>query len=108
MSSASWHRKASLSTHVNVGAGTEAATFTFRNNLWYAHDTPAQSMPSLPAAETAGLYGQDPRLVAPASGDYAIMAGSPAAGAGVRLANVSGDAGGRCYLDPPSIGAFER
>jgi hypothetical protein len=99
---------ASLSTHVNVGANTQAATFTFRNNLWYAHDMPAQSMPSLPAAETAGIYGQDPRLVAPASGDYALMAGSPAAGAGTRLANVAGDAGGRCYLDPPSLGAFER
>jgi len=36
------------------------------------------------------------------------MAGSPAAGAGTRLANVAGDASGRCYLDPPSIGAFER
>ena len=69
--------RASLSTYVNVGASTEAATFMFRNNLWYAHDTPAQSMPSLPAAETAGLYGQDPRLVAPASSDYALMAGSP-------------------------------
>jgi hypothetical protein len=100
--------RASLSTHVNVGANTDAATFTFRNNLWYAHDMPAQSMPSLPAAETAGLYGQDPRLVAPASGDFALMAGSPAAGAGTPLANVAGDAGGRCYLDPPSIGAFER
>ena len=30
------------------------------------------------------------------------------AGAGVRVANVAGDASGRCYLDPPSIGAFER
>jgi hypothetical protein len=100
--------RAGLSTHVNVGANTQADTFTFRNNLWYAHDMPAQSMPSLPAAETAGIYGQDPRLAAPASDDYTISAGSPAAGAGARLANVTGDADGRCYRDPPSIGAFER
>ena len=100
--------RASLSTYVNVGANTEAATFMFRNNLWYAHDTPAQSMPSLPADEAAGIYGQDPRLVAPATGDYAIAAGSPAAGAGARHPAVTGDFDGRCYLDPPSAGAFER
>jgi hypothetical protein len=97
--------RAGISTYVNVGANTDAASFVFRNNVWYAHDTPAQSQPSLPAAETGGVYGQNPGLD---STTYRIQASSPAAGAGVAVAEVRGDFDGRCYLDPPSAGAFER
>ena len=98
--------RAALSTYVNVGANTQANTFVFRNNLWYAHDNVGQSTPTgLPAAETGGIYGQNPALVTPA---YSIPGTSPAAGAGVRLTEVTGDYNGRCYLNPPSIGAFER
>ena len=96
-----------LSTFVNVGANTQAATFVFRNNLWYAHDAPAQSQPSgLPAAETAGIYGTNPQLVAPASGNYAIPASSRAAGAGTALTELTGDITGKCWASPPSIGAY--
>jgi hypothetical protein len=98
--------RAALSTYVNVGANTQANTFVFRNNVWYAHDNPGQSTPSgLPAAETGGVYGQNPALMMP---KYSISASSPAAGAGIRVTEVSGDFDGRCYLDPPSAGAFER
>jgi hypothetical protein len=91
---------------VNVGANTQANSFVFQNNVWYAHDTPAQSTPTdLPAAESGGVYAQDPGLVAP---NHSILGTSPAAGAGVRVTQVTGDYNGRCYLDPPSAGAFER
>lgn len=44
---------------VNVGAETDAASFTFARNRWrnVADPTPAGSTPSLPAAEIDGEYG---------------------------------------------------
>ena len=50
---------------VNIGANTEAATFTFARNWWYRADNPDQSRPELPAAETGGTYGADPAFVDP-------------------------------------------
>ena len=96
-----------LSTYVNTGPNTQPATFTFTANFWYAHDNPSASQPALPATETAGLYGLNPDLRDPAAGDYRIDATSPAAGAGVGPASVSGDRCGTCYADPPAIGAYE-
>ena len=96
-----------LSVFVNVGAGTAPGTFAFANNLWYAHDAPASSTPSLPAAELAAVIGLDPGFTDAAGGDYSIGAASPAAGKGERIAGVSGDFSGRCYGNPPAIGAFE-
>jgi len=93
-----------IATDVNVGPNTQPDSFVFRNNVWYAHDQPAQSTPTLPAAETAGVYGRDPALASP---NFSIAGSSPAAGAGVKLTEVTGDFDGRCYLDPPSAGAFE-
>lgn len=94
-----------LSTYVNVGGDTQPDTFLFSNNVWYAHDDPDQSTPNLPVDETDGLYAQDPELVAP---DYSITASSPATSAGVTLGEVPADHSGRCYLEPPSAGAFEQ
>jgi len=101
--------RADLSTYVNVGPNTQAPTFQFANNLWYAHDMPPSSRPTdLPSAETNGIVGSDPQLVNAASGDYTIRSSSPAAAAGQRGADVRSDMAGRCYADPPSIGAYER
>jgi hypothetical protein len=101
--------RSDLSTYVNVGPNTQAATFQFANNLWYAHDTPTSSRPTdLPSAETNGVVGSDPQLTGAATGDYTIGGASPAAGAGQRAAEVRSDMAGRCYADPPSIGAHER
>jgi hypothetical protein len=101
--------RSDLSTYVNVGPNTQAATFQFANNLWYAHDTPASSRPTdLPSAETNGIVGSDPQLTGAATGDYTIAGASPAAGAGQRAPEVRADLAGRCYTDPPSIGAHER
>ncbi len=105
--------RAQLSTHINIGANTAAATFTFANNLWYAHDNPAASAPSLPSPETAGITGRDPRLIDPTARDYRIEFGSPAAAAarprtGTFAAHLpAGDIAGVCYAAPPSIGAYE-
>jgi hypothetical protein len=99
---------AALSTHVNVGADTDAGSFEFSNNLWYAHDVPDESEPAyLPAAETDGIYGENPGFADVANDDVSIDATSPLAGAGRALPEVTGDLAGACFADPPSIGALE-
>jgi hypothetical protein len=99
--------RGSLSTYVNIGPGTAPETFTFSNNLWYAHDDPAQSQPSLPVSETDGVVGEDPLFQNSAAGNYHLQDGSPALGAGASLAGVVEDYDGFAYNVPPSIGAFE-
>jgi uncharacterized repeat protein (TIGR01451 family) len=92
---------------INIGPNTEPETFAFSNNLWYAHDAPAESDPDLPVAETDGIIGQDPLLVDPSSGDYRPRSGSPAIGSGTAVAWVTHDYDGNPYNAPPSVGAFE-
>lgn len=93
---------------VNVGGDTDAASFTFTNNLWFAHDDPSASAPvTLPSPDMASIAGQDPALADPAAGDHSIAAGSPAAGKGTAQGGVAADITGACYADPPSIGAHE-
>jgi hypothetical protein len=100
--------RADLSTDVNVGPDTDAASFEFSNNLWYAHDEPAASEPmSLPSPEMSGIYGMDPDFADVLSDDVSIDSASPLAGAGRTLAEIGGDLDGACYADPPSIGALE-
>jgi hypothetical protein len=97
--------RSELSTFVNIGPNTQEETFVFAGNLWYAHDNPGASTPDLPAPETGGVIGEDPQLAV----DFSIPAGSPAGGAGVSegMQWLPGDITGRCYADPPSIGAWE-
>ena len=100
--------RSALSTTCNVGPNTQSATFQFQNNLWYAHDNPANSAPTdLPASETGAIVGEDPLLSDPGAGDYSIGSGSPAAGAGIDLSELTSDFVGNCYASPPSIGAFQ-
>ena len=102
-------RRDQIRTYVNIGAGTAPETFNFSNNLWYASDDPARSAPDLPVTETGGLTGLDPALRA----DRSIGPESPAAGAGLSHSppalplEARSDRSGACFLDPPSIGAFE-
>jgi len=95
-----------LSTYVNVGPDTAPATFSFARNLWYNTANPAQSTPSLPVAETGGLYGADPRFVSAPLADYRLRAGSPALGAGASHALSTTDYRGDTYAAPPALGAF--
>lgn len=97
-----------FSTTINIGPNTEPASFSFANNLWFAHDEPNRSTPTdRPVPEAGGIYARDPLLEDAANGDYAIRATSPAAAAGMALPELSGDILGRCWSNPPSIGAFE-
>ena len=98
-----YFERGDLSTYVNVGPDTDPGSFSFANNLWYAWDNPAQSEPNLPAPEVDGIYGQDPELDL----QLRIFTSSPAAGAGTANVGTWGDLDGRCYSEPPSIGAFE-
>jgi hypothetical protein len=103
-----YFNRSDLSTYVNIGPDTAADTFTFSNNLWYAHDNPGQSQPTnLPVAETDPVVGQDPGFQNAAGHNYNIDSNSPAAGQGIPLVEVNGDMDGECYADPPSIGAYE-
>jgi hypothetical protein len=99
--------RSNLSTYINIGPNTAPETFTFSNNLWYAHDDPAQSQPTLPVTETDGVVGEDPLFRNFAGGDYHLQSGSPAIGQGAAVAGVVDDYDGFTYNDPPSIGAFE-
>lgn len=102
-----WYQRAKVSTHVNIGPNTASSTFGFANNLWYAHDQPTQSRPTLPAPEADGIVGQDPQLHRPLEDNYAVGPASVAAGRGTRLAAAQADLLGQCYADPPTIGAVE-
>jgi hypothetical protein len=99
--------RSQISTYVNIGPNTEAASFRFAHNLWYAFNQPGQSRPTLPAPETHGLYGSDPLFLDTAAGDFSLPAHSPAAVRGRRLLRVWADRIERCYANPPTIGAFE-
>ncbi|MBL9023843.1 MAG: hypothetical protein JNL21_16735 [Myxococcales bacterium] len=102
-----YYRASDVGVHANVGPDTDPASFSFQNNLWYAHDDPGASQPNLPAAEQGGLIGVDPAFVDAAS-DFHLAAGSPAIGAGAALGELSGDRDGQCYAATPSVGAYER
>jgi hypothetical protein len=99
--------RSQISTSVNIGANTDAASFAFANNLWYAFNQPSQSQPTLPSPETDGVYAVNPLFVNAASGDFSVLTNSPASGKGVKLTGVRADALERCYANPPTIGAFE-
>ncbi len=104
-------RTGDLRTFVNVGSGTAPETFTFANNLWFAED---QGLgwrgPSYCCGitETDAIIQQDPLMVDRAGGDYRLAPNSPAGGAGqVVPGDLPSDLDGRCYADPPTLGAFE-
>jgi hypothetical protein len=75
--------------------------------LWYAHEHPSSSEPDLSAPESDGIYGHDPLLTDPDTGDYRIGPESPAAGSGLSTALLKSDFAGACYRLPPGIGAYE-
>jgi Right handed beta helix region len=80
-------RSTELTEAVNAGGGTEPASFTFARNVWFCEDKPAESQRRvrLPAPETEGVYGTDPKLRDAAAGDFRKAADSPVRSAGVRV-----------------------
>lgn len=65
----------------NVGDKTDAASFTFARNVWFWEQDP-DARPRLPSEETAGTYGQDPKLSDPANGSFIPAGDGPASRAG--------------------------
>jgi hypothetical protein len=105
-------RQADLRTIVNVGPGTAPGTFVFGSNLWYALDQgPGWAGPTLAGGimpETGSVIQREPRFVDDERGDYHIPLTSPARGAGRDLTlPTPPDFDGRCWSNPPAIGAFE-
>lgn len=103
-----------LRTFVNVGGGTAPETFTFANDLWFATDDASFAGPTLTDGippETGAVIQVDPELADPDAEDFSIPASSPAATAGRPLSDFgatvpAADFDGRCFADPPAIGAF--
>jgi hypothetical protein len=69
---------------VNVGPGTDPASFRFARNVWWCADAPARTRALVrpPVAEADGRYGDDPRLRDPAAGDLTVTAKGIAGKAG--------------------------
>jgi hypothetical protein len=99
--------RSQISTHANIGSNTDAASFEFAHNLWYAFNQPNQSRPTLPSVETNGVYALNPLFTDAAAGDYSVATNSPAVGKGKKLPNLKADLLEQCYADPPTLGAFE-
>ncbi len=57
---------------VNVGPGTDAGSFTFRDNVWRHREAARTRAPQLPAEETGGVYGVDPELVSPGEAEMQV------------------------------------
>ena len=93
----------------NIGPDTAPETFQFRNNLWYNADNPGWGGPNTPTPDIESVVGRDPRLRAPAmtGGDFSLLEGSPAIGAGTPMAAPLRDFLGQPFNVPPSIGAIE-
>jgi len=101
-----WFSRKSLRTAVNVGGGTLPKTFQIAGNLWYAHDQPSASKPTLPVAETQAIHGKNPGIKPPK--DFTITRTSAAYGNGIRFKPFPmRDHGWRGYRKLPSIGAYE-
>ena len=104
-----------LTKFVNVQA---SCTATFANNLYYsAFSLPANpftyqgtsyaSVAAWAAAQEATAVSGDPKFVDAANGNFHLLAGSAAIGAGVAVVDVPTDKGGTAFASPPSIGAYE-
>jgi hypothetical protein len=100
-------RSTLANSNINIGANTNAPSFTWTNNLWFAHNNPAQSTPNPNPTQSNAIFGDDPDFAGPATGDYRLQARSPAVGAGLALAGPETDYTGIPFKIPPSIGAFE-
>jgi hypothetical protein len=61
-------RRSEVQVAANVGPSTAPETFIFAANLWFCGDRPGESRSDLPAKETDGVYGIDPRLPFPREG----------------------------------------
>jgi hypothetical protein len=96
------------SSDVNIGPNTDAPSFVFLHNLWFAHDNPAASAPQmLPSDEVQAIHGQDPGFTNAVGQNFHIGSSSAAANTGLALVEVQSDYDAHAYAATPSRGAFE-
>jgi hypothetical protein len=107
-----YYDQSQIRTHVNIGDNTDADSFQFSHNLWYAHDNPAQSAPILPVADQDSIQGQDPLFNDPSilPGGLYLNPLSPAVDKGLTIAGI--DSADMVGTDRPQgaawdIGAYE-
>jgi hypothetical protein len=76
----------SLREAVNIGGGTEPATFQFEGNTWHCEDRPADTkrLIRLPSPEKGGHYDKTPKFTAEEDGDFTLTPDSPVKNAGMR------------------------
>jgi hypothetical protein len=99
---------ATFATACNVGADTDATSFTFASNLWHATDNPGQSSPDLPVTESGSVIGMGTAYTGLADDPRAPLGqtcvGTPEANAGVEVPEVTGTIEGQCVMGIRSIG----
>jgi len=100
-------RRADVQITVNVGPHTRPDSFTFADNLWFCEDRPEASRPDLPAAETDGVYGVDPRLAAQEDGRFRPQNPQAAQFGAFAWPEPAAEAGGQTgnYLGPCALAA---
>lgn len=76
----------SLREAVNIGPDTEPQSFRFEANAWHCEDKPdvTRRLIRLPAEETKGTYGVEPRFRNPENGDFSLHPESKVQNAGLR------------------------
>ena len=106
-----------LADYVFVGAGrVEPATFTIGSNMFWDYDDPTFDHGALASdvtESTPSISGVDPLVISRGAGDYHLMAGSPASGAGrddvpYGAFAPAQDTDELCWRNPPAIGGYER
>ena len=97
-----------VSTTVNIGPNTNAASFSFRHNLWWHTTDSNWNGPNLPAMETGTILQSDPQFVDLNTLDIRLLPGSPALSSGAMIPDTSWrDLDQQPFFDPPSRGALE-
>ncbi len=96
-----------VSTETNIGPDTRPETFVFSNNLWFNFNNPNWGGPVIPVAETNQILNANPQFKNAAGDDFSIPPTSPAAGAGLSLAEPKFDFLQKLFANPPSVGAVE-
>lgn len=54
-------RRSQVQVEINIGAHTAPRLSALKTIVGFAQDRPDRSRPKLPAEESGGVYGQDPR-----------------------------------------------
>lgn len=87
-----FHSQAWSEGGVNLGAGTEPATFHFARNHWFAHDAPRGThlFVRTPSKDPEARFGEDPQLLDPRLGEDGVRPGSPAADVGAHARGAVG------------------